>query len=83
MLPPDHRSEAMSPDAFAVLLSCAAFVLGLGVGLFLGVSRPTPQPKGKPVSDRRLSRLHVVEREPVERQHLTISHSEGAPREHR
>jgi hypothetical protein len=69
-------------DAFGIMVGCAGFVLGVGYGLFLGRPNPTPAKKGKPVSDRRMRQLHVIdpllERGPLlEHQFPTIS-----PKEH-
>ena len=60
-------------DSFGILVGCAGFVIGVGVGMFLATTRHTPLPKGKRVSDRRYSKLWVVD--PLidrERQHPTL-----------
>lgn len=68
----------MSADAFAILLACAAFIVGLGMGLFLATTRYQPIVKGKPVSERRMRSLWVIDPllergELLEHAHPTIS----------
>lgn len=64
-------------DAFAILLGCTGFVLGVGVGLFLATTRHDPIQKGKPVTERRMRRLWVIDPllergELLEHKHLTV-----------
>ena len=62
-------------DAFGIMLACAAFVLGVALGMYLATTRYEPVQKGKPVSDRRFAKLDVID--PIlnktERQHITTS----------
>lgn len=74
----------MTGDAFAVLLACGAFVLGVGMGLFLATTRYQPLAKGKPVSERRMRSMWVIDplldRGPsLERHHPTIFPKEPPP----
>jgi hypothetical protein len=60
-------------DSFGILVGCAGFVIGVGLGMFLGATHLRPLPKGKPVSEQRYRKLWVVD--PLlerERQHPTL-----------
>lgn len=51
----------VNADAFAILLACSVFVLGVALGLYLATTRFDPIAKGAPVSARRMRRLWVVD----------------------
>jgi uncharacterized protein YneF (UPF0154 family) len=67
----------MDAEAFAILLGITLFITGVAMGLYLATSRYEPIQKGRPVSERRLRQLLIIDPlldgKQLQRHHPTIS----------